>query len=307
MPNSDPSDFNAFIHSELGRDADTVHERELEEPPPDYNETCLRSSPPSQIQSWIDGCLDVVEVRDLGRLRTIRISDPDSTPNTDQTTRVRQTIRSALVSKNEGFAAGGSTLSLAERPWQVAAAAELMCGRDVMCCTATGSGKTMCIFLPLMANPRSIVLVVSPLIALMDDQAEAAAELGFTAVQLTDKTIKEQPNVIKRAVNGEFQVVLIQPEFCVGSTARWKPFCDPRTPFWKRLSIIMVDEAHLIQAWYVETDQADTTQETDKHIGSPFGSDIRPWDHYVTFSRMQLFLRALQPCHRIQDALFMEA
>jgi hypothetical protein len=255
MPSSDSSDFNPFISSGLCRDPDP-DEGEPEDLPLESNSSYLRSSPPPQLQAWVDGCLDVVEVRELGRLRTVRISDADS-PNTDRTTGVRQTIRSALCSKNEAFAASGSTISLAERPWQVAAAAELMCGRDVLCCTATGSGKTMCIFLPLMANPRSIVLVVSPLIALMGDQVEAAAELGFTAIQLTNKNIKEQPNLINRAVNGEFQVVLIQPEFCVGSNAKWKGFCDPRMQFWRRLTIIMIDEAHLIQSWYVDTYQTD--------------------------------------------------
>jgi hypothetical protein len=258
MCNSDSSDFNAFIPSNPD-DSDALSvDQQLErsqgfELSSERNRSGPGSSPPPQTRAWVDGCMDVVEVRDLGRLRTVKISDPDGdNTNTDRTCGARQAIRSALRARNQGFAASGSAISLAERPWQVAAAAELMCGRDVLCCTATGSGKTMCIFLPLMANPASIVMVVSPLIALMDDQTEAAAELGFTAIQLTDKTMKEQPNIIARAVNGEFQVVLVQPEFCVGNTPKWKPFCDPRTPFWKRLSIVMIDEAHLIHAWYVE-------------------------------------------------------
>jgi len=61
---------------------------------------------------------------------------------------------------------------------------------------ATGSGKSMCFLLTLFAR-AGIVLVVSPLLELMDDQVRSAKELGINAVQISEQTIKENPDLIK--------------------------------------------------------------------------------------------------------------
>jgi len=54
----------------------------------------------------------------------------------------------------------------------------------------------MCFLLTLFAR-AGIVLVVSPLLELMDDQVRSAKELGINAVQISEQTIKENPDLIK--------------------------------------------------------------------------------------------------------------
>jgi ATP-dependent helicase YprA (DUF1998 family) len=55
--------------------------------------------------------------------------------------------------------------------WQLDAAQAILCGQDVVLDIGTGSGKTLCFTLPLLLNNSDIALTVSPLTALMIDQA----------------------------------------------------------------------------------------------------------------------------------------
>ena len=55
--------------------------------------------------------------------------------------------------------------------WQLEAAQAILCGRDVVLDVGTGSGKTLCFTLPLLLKNSDIALTVSPLTALMIDQA----------------------------------------------------------------------------------------------------------------------------------------
>ena len=55
--------------------------------------------------------------------------------------------------------------------WQLEAAQAILCGQDVVLDIGTGSRKTLCFMLPLLLNNSDIALTVSPLTALMIDQA----------------------------------------------------------------------------------------------------------------------------------------
>ena len=59
------------------------------------------------------------------------------------------------------------------RDWQLSAARELLEQKDVFIVTATGSGKSLCYQLALIAFPGKSVLVIFPLISLMADQVNA--------------------------------------------------------------------------------------------------------------------------------------
>jgi ATP-dependent helicase YprA (DUF1998 family) len=56
--------------------------------------------------------------------------------------------------------------------WQLEAAASILCGKDAVVDVGTGSGKTLCFYLPLLlpGNERDISIVIGPLSALMIDQ-----------------------------------------------------------------------------------------------------------------------------------------
>jgi ATP-dependent helicase YprA (DUF1998 family) len=63
--------------------------------------------------------------------------------------------------------------------FQLEAAAAILCGEDLIIDVGTGAGKTLCFTLPLLLNTEDISMIVSPLSALMIDQA------GFTFILST--------------------------------------------------------------------------------------------------------------------------
>jgi superfamily II RNA helicase len=125
------------------------------------------SSIGQQVPGLVDGCVDAAQVRDKGRLRTVAFTDAEP-----QTLAMRTKITEALTRRSRIEPANSEKPAVDPRPWQIATAAELLLGRDTIVVTATGSGKTMCFFLALFADVKASVLVVSPLLALMDDQVK---------------------------------------------------------------------------------------------------------------------------------------
>lgn len=65
--------------------------------------------------------------------------------------------------------------------WQLEIARSVLCGEDVVVDVGTGSGKTMCFALPLLQDDTDIVVIVSPLTALMTDQVGTYTELIISA------------------------------------------------------------------------------------------------------------------------------
>jgi ATP-dependent helicase YprA (DUF1998 family) len=65
---------------------------------------------------------------------------------------------------------------LGQKPfqWQLEAAKSVLCGEDVIVDVGTGSGKTLCFFIPLLlpGNEKDISIVVAPLSALMIEQVQ---------------------------------------------------------------------------------------------------------------------------------------
>jgi superfamily II DNA helicase RecQ len=74
-------------------------------------------------------------------------------------------------------------------PWQLEAAIAVLEGEDVILDVGTGGGKTFCTSLPLLLDERDIGIVVSPISALMIDQAQATGS-DFSAVALYKETLE---------------------------------------------------------------------------------------------------------------------
>ena len=100
-------------------------------------------------------------------------------------------------------------------------------GRDVFVSLPTGSGKSLCYSILLKVFDRvkkkssSIVIVVSPLIALMKDQVQSLATKGVKAVFVTKDTGKEcaGSSTVTLLHEGSFQVVfLVRRHFCATMT-----------------------------------------------------------------------------------------
>ena len=115
----------------------------------------------------------------------------------------------------------------------------------------TGYGKSLiyqCIPLVvdiLNGNPRgtSVLVVISPLKALMEDQVEYLGNVGISAIAVEDKTDPEFLQMIK---NGVFMVVYCSPE-CALSTTTWKEIFNDSC-FREKLVGVAVDEAHCIRS-----------------------------------------------------------
>src|SRR5215470_10099431 len=99
------------------------------------------------------------------------------------------------------------------RPLQERVVRSLLSGHDTCVVMPTGGGKSLCYQLPAAMLPRRTVIVVSPLIALMQDQVTQLAQMGIPAAMLNSTLAgEEQAQVKKRATEGEFRLLYLSPE-----------------------------------------------------------------------------------------------
>jgi ATP-dependent DNA helicase RecQ len=115
-------------------------------------------------------------------------------------------------------------------------------GGDALVLMPTGSGKSLCYQIPALLR-EGVGMVVSPLIALMQDQVAALAELGVRAAFLNSSlTGAEAAAVERRARRGELDLLYVAPERLL--TPRCLDLLA-HTP----LALIAIDEAHCVSQW----------------------------------------------------------
>src|ERR1700752_304221 len=83
------------------------------------------------------------------------------------------------------------------RPLQERAVRSLLAGHDTCVVMPTGGGKSLCYQLPAVIAGRTVV-VISPLIALMQDQAAQLAQMGIPAAVLNSAVSDEQQARVMR-------------------------------------------------------------------------------------------------------------
>ena len=118
----------------------------------------------------------------------------------------------------------------------------LLSGADACVIMPTGGGKSLCYQLPAVASGRTVI-VVSPLIALMQDQAAQLADMGIPAAVLnSSRPPEEQRAVMRAAEQGAFRLLYLSPErLARADTIGWLQ----RVP----LAFFAIDEAHCISEW----------------------------------------------------------
>ena len=128
------------------------------------------------------------------------------------------------------------------RPYQEAVCRTVTEGRDVLLVMPTGAGKSLCFQLPGTARAGT-TLVVSPLIALMEDQVAKLCELGLRAERIhsgRDRLTSRQ--VCIAYLQGNLDYLFIAPERL--SVPGFPEMLAKRKP-----TLIAVDEAHCISQW----------------------------------------------------------
>ncbi len=115
-------------------------------------------------------------------------------------------------------------------------------GNDTLALLPTGGGKSICYQVPAMAM-EGLCIVVTPLIALMQDQVQALTAKDIPALMLNSTmTYKQVDNVLKLAINGTYKFLYVSPE-----RLETKHFLEYLPAM--QLSLIAVDEAHCISQW----------------------------------------------------------
>ncbi|MGH2831313.1 MAG: RecQ family ATP-dependent DNA helicase [Solirubrobacteraceae bacterium] len=115
-------------------------------------------------------------------------------------------------------------------------------GRDCVVVMPTGAGKSLCYQLPALAG-RGLVLVVSPLIALMADQCAGLNTVGIPAVMLASGMPEgHNQQALDQIQGGETALVFVSPERFAS-----KPFRAVLARC--RIALFVVDEAHCVAEW----------------------------------------------------------
>ena len=126
-------------------------------------------------------------------------------------------------------------------------------GNDVFVSLPTGSGKSLCFYiLPWLFDgwrknpePSCIIIVLSPLLALMETQVSMLNDKGLSSVFITHEDLDD--DVSQRLHEGAFQVVMFSPEALLCSDT-WRDMLQ--SPVYQdNVVAVVVDEAHLVKKW----------------------------------------------------------
>ncbi len=128
------------------------------------------------------------------------------------------------------------------RPNQEAVCRAAISGEDVLLVMPTGSGKSLCYQLPGLARGGT-TLVISPLIALMEDQVAKLKELGFRVDRIhsgRDRAASRQAAL--DYLHGRLQFLFVAPE-------RFRVSGFPEMLAKRKPALVAIDEAHCISQW----------------------------------------------------------
>jgi ATP-dependent DNA helicase RecQ len=133
------------------------------------------------------------------------------------------------------------------RPGQESVVRDVLAGRDVLALMPTGGGKSLCYQLPALMQ-RGVSLVISPLIALMQDQVRQLQDNGIAATFVNSSL--ESAEIAARLsglVRGDYKLAYLAPERLV-----LREFLDgplSRLSEGPGINAFVVDEAHCVSEW----------------------------------------------------------
>jgi ATP-dependent DNA helicase RecQ len=129
------------------------------------------------------------------------------------------------------------------RPLQERIVRSLLQKHDTCVVMPTGGGKSLCYQLPAALLSEQTVIVVSPLIALMQDQVAQLTQMGITAALLNSSvSAAQQTEIMCEAIKGRYRLLYLSPErLARADTVEWLR----NVP----VSFFVIDEAHCISEW----------------------------------------------------------
>ncbi len=128
------------------------------------------------------------------------------------------------------------------RGLQQAAVEHVTNGGDALVLMPTGGGKSVCYQVPALCRPGTAV-VVSPLIALMDDQVAALRQLGVAAGALHSELEPEEQRRVSRELEaGRLDLLYVSPERLLTSGTQERLSR-------RQIALIAIDEAHCVSQW----------------------------------------------------------
>lgn len=132
------------------------------------------------------------------------------------------------------------------RPGQQQIIEAALQNQDLLIVMPTGGGKSLCFQLPALLK-RGVTVVVSPLIALMQDQVEALRNNGIGATFLNSTlSLTEMRSREMALVNGKVKLLYVAPERLLSD--RFLPFLDLLN-YQVGIHAFAIDEAHCVSEW----------------------------------------------------------
>ena len=132
------------------------------------------------------------------------------------------------------------------KPGQRPIIEEILSGRDVLAILPTGGGKSLCYQLPALVK-QGLVVVISPLVALMEDQVKQLRNRGIEAAFLHSGLELNQRRDVYQALNeNKIRLLYIAPERL--KHERTRQFLAKKSKCGE-LVALAIDEAHCISSW----------------------------------------------------------
>jgi len=129
------------------------------------------------------------------------------------------------------------------RPLQRESIEAITCKKDLLTILPTGGGKSLCYQLPALYFENQLTIVISPLIALINDQVVALNQNGIKADKLTSELNQEEISRVYRELhNKELSLLYVSPERA--NMDSFKALLGQLD-----VSFVVIDEAHCVSEW----------------------------------------------------------